>query len=214
MNKSTKTSIAIIGVSVIAAAGIMISAPHSPYAQELAKLQVDLAKVNNESNKLTDSSDSSSSSSSSQSSLLQQTVLSQTDKKATDLMKNLYNWSSSKEYNANKQAIIKNDVSDAKLIDSIMPDDKDKSGNSQIDALSIHSTFKTVKTFSNQLNNGDVYLITTATATKSSDSSSDNEPLSNNHVYKAHFDPQSQKFTAITYVGKESLTNSTGVDNQ
>jgi len=206
MNKSTKISLSILGVSVMIGIGAMSTAPHSPYAQELTKLQSQLADLNKEQTKISEDADKNSSK---QSTIITNTTLSQTNKKANDLMKNMYSWSSGEKYDANKQSIIKNDITDANIISDFMPNNKDTSGNSQIDALGIKSSFISVKTFAANTSDSDVYLITKASATKSNDDSS-SSALSNNYVYKAHYDAQSQKFSSLTFVGKESLTNSTG----
>ncbi len=210
MEKSSKISILILAVSVIAAIALTAAAPKSPYTAQLASLQNKLAKANSNTSTLIDKSDSSSSINSSTTSVLQKTTLSIAKSKADDLMKNLYTWSSGSEYTKNKNTIISSLVTSPNVINNVMPDDKDNSGNSQVDALGIHSSLKSVTTYATSLDSNDLYISANATATKGSDVNSDNSPLSNNHVYKVHFDTASQRFDNITYVGKESLNNSTG----
>lgn len=210
MEKSSKISILILAVSVIAAVTLTAAAPKSPYTAQLASLQNKLAQANNNTSTLIDKSDSSASIDSSTTSVLQKTTLSIANSKANALMKNLYTWSSGSEYTKNKNTITASLVTSPNVINNIMPDDKDNSGNSQVDALGIHSSLKSVTTYGTSLDSNDLYISANATATKGSDVNSDNSPLSNNHVYKVHFDPASQRFDNIIYVGKESLNNSTG----
>ena len=210
MEKSSKISILILAVSVIASVALTAAAPKSPYTAQLTSLQNKLAQANDNANTLVDKSDSSSSVNPSTTSVLQKTTLSIATSKANDLMKNLYTWSSGSEYTKNKNTIITKLVASPNVINSVMPDDKDNSGNSQIDALGIHSSLKSVTVYATSLDSPDLYISAEATATKGTDVNSDNSPLSNNHVYKAHFDTSSQRFDNITYVGKQSLNNSTG----
>jgi len=210
MEKSSKISILILATSVIAAVALTAAAPKSPYTAQLASLQNKLAKANNNANTLIDKSDSSSSINSSNTSLLQKTTLSIANSKANELMKNLYTWSSGSEYTKNKNEIIASLVTSPNVINNVMPDDKDNSGNSQVDALGIHSSLKSVTTYATSLDSNDLYISANATATKDSDVNSDNSPLSNNHIYKVHFDTSSQKFDNISSFGNARLNNSTG----
>lgn len=210
MKKSSKISIPIIIGSIIIAIGLTLAAPKSPYNNELTALQNKLAKVNNESTKIIDNSDSASSLDSSTATALKNTTISLATTQANNLMKNLYTWSSGADYTKNKATIIKSYVTSPDVISSAMPDDKDNSGNSQITALGLHSQLKSVHVYNNDINTSDIYIIATATATKNQDANDTNTPLSNNYVYKAHFDNTSQKFSSLTYIGKESLNNSTG----
>lgn len=126
--------------------------------------------------------------------------------RSKDLMTNLYTWSDGKSYNANKDKIIKDDVSSGGIINSVMPDAKDNSGESQIDALSLTSELKSINVYTSALDSSDATVVAKATASKTSEFSS----LANNYIYKIHYDSGSDKIDSVQYVGKESLNTSTG----
>ena len=58
MEKSSKISILILAVSVIAAVALTAAAPKSPYTAQLASLQNKLAQANSNTSTLIDKSDS------------------------------------------------------------------------------------------------------------------------------------------------------------
>lgn len=209
MNLSSKISIGIIVASLIGA-GIMIStSPTSPYKAELDRLQNQLNQVNTTSTKLSKESDNIKTPS--VTNVIKSTPYGLASAKATDFMTKLYTWSNGKEYTANRNDIIKSDITNADLIKTTMPEDKDISGNSQVDSLGYMSETKSVEAYSNDLNSTD--LIVVAQVASSKTGSIDNNGLTNNQVYKIHVDPATQKIDTMSYLGKESLDSNTGADN-
>lgn len=210
MNSKTKISIGIIMASLIGA-GVMVStSPTSPYKSELDRLQNQLNQVNTTSTKL--SKESNSIKTPSVASVIKSTPYGLASAKATDFMTKLYTWSNGKEYTANRNDIIKSDITNADLIKTTMPEDKDISGNSQIDSLGYMSEAKSVETYANNLNDTD--LIVVAQVASSKTGSVDSNGLTNNQVYTLHVDPATQKIDKMSYLGKESLDNSTGNDSK
>lgn len=209
MNLSSKISIGVVVASLIGA-GIMIStSPTSPYKAELDRLQNQLNQVNTTSTKLSKESDNIKTPS--VTNVIKSTPYGLASAKATDFMTKLYTWSNGKEYTANRNDIIKSDITNADLIKTTMPEDKDISGNSQIDSLGYMSETKSVKAYSNDLNSTD--LIVVAKVASSKTGSINNNGLTNNQVYKIHVDPATQKIDTMSYLGKESLDSNTGADN-
>ena len=209
MNLSSKISIGIIVASLIGA-GIMVStSPTSPYKAELDRLQNQLNQVNTTATKLSKESDNIKTPS--VTNVIKSTPYGLASAKATDFMTKLYTWSNGKEYTANRNDIIKSDITNADLIKTTMPEDKDISGNSQVDSLGYMSETKSVEAYSNDLNSTD--LIVVAQVASSKTGSIDNNGLTNNQVYKIHVDPATQKIDTMSYLGKESLDSNTGADN-
>lgn len=209
MNSKTKISIGIIMASLIGA-GVMVStSPTSPYKAELDRLQNQLNQVNTTSTKL--SKESNNIKTPSIANVIKSTPYGLASAKATDFMTKLYTWSNGKEYTANRNDIIKSDITSADLIKTTMPEDKDISGNSQINSLGYMSEAKSVETYANDLNNTD--LIVVAQVASSKTGSVDSDGLTNNQVYTLHIDPATQKIDKMSYLGKESLDNSTGNDD-
>lgn len=210
MKKDTKIAAAIVGTSFALMIGLSATAPQSPYTSQLNTLHTQLSKVNAEGNTLTKETTTKKVELTTPN-VLSATKLGKINTKAKDLMTNLYTWSSSKEYTANKLKIVRNnDVSATTVIDKVMPDDKDTSGNSQIDALNVTSKLVSTRVYSSAIDTNDVTIIATVTATTDSDVTDDNTPLSNEQIYTAHYDDKLNAFTTLTYVGKGSLSNSTG----
>ena len=209
MNSTTKISIGIVMASLIGA-GIMVStSPTSPYKTELDRLQTQLNQVNTTSTKL--SKESNNIKTPSVASVIKSTPYGLASAKATDFMTKLYTWSNGKEYTANRNDIIKSDITNADLIKATMPEDKDISGNSQVDSLGYMSETKSVNAYVNDLNSTD--LIVVAQVASSKTGSVDSDGLTNNQVYTLHVDPATQKIDTMSYLGKESLDSSTGADN-
>ena len=209
MNLSNKISISIVVASLIGA-GIMVStSPTSPYKAELDRLQNQLNQVNTTATKLSKESDNIKTPS--VTNVIKSTPYGLASAKATDFMTKLYTWSNGKEYTANRNDIIKSDITNADLIKTTMPEDKDISGNSQVDSLGYMSETKSVEAYSNDLNSTD--LIVVAQVASSKTGSIDNNGLTNNQVYKIHVDPATQKIDTMSYLGKESLDSNTGADN-
>lgn len=210
MKNIYKLSIGTIALGAIIGVTLMVASPKSPYTKQLTSLQNELSVVNNQSNKLTIQAKKLNKAPSTKT-VLQSTTYNMASSKASDLMTKMYTWDSGKTYTANRSNIIQNDVSSEDVLAKIMPVDKDNSGNSQVDALNLKSSLKSVKTFASDLSNKDLYIVATISASNSD--STDNSTLTNNQVYQAHFDTKSQKFTSLNYIGKESLDNSTGTDS-
>lgn len=210
MKNIYKLSIGTIALGAIIGVTLMVASPKSPYTKQLTSLQNELSVVNNQSNKLTIQAKKLNKAPSTKT-VLQSTTYNMASSKASDLMTKMYTWDSGKTYTANRSNIIQNDVSSEDVLAKIMPVDKDNSGNSQVDALNLKSSLKSVKTFTSDLSNKDLYIVATISASNSD--STDNSTLTNNQVYQAHFDTKSQKFTSLNYIGKESLDNSTGTDS-
>lgn len=209
MNSKTKISIGIIMASLIGA-GVMVStSPTSPYKAELDRLQSQLNQVNTTSTKL--SKESNNIKTPSVATVIKSTPYGLASAKATDFMTKLYTWSNGKEYTNNRNDIIKSDITNADLIKATMPEDKDISGNSQVDSLGYMSETKSVKAYANDLNSTD--LIVVAQVASSKTGSVDSDGLTNNQVYTIHVDPATQKIDKMSYLGKESLDNNTGNDS-
>lgn len=200
----------MIALGAIVGIALMVASPKSPYTKQLTSLQNELSVVNNQSNKLTIQAKKLNKTPSTKT-VLQSTTYNMASSKASDLMTKMYTWQSGKTYTANRNDIIQNDVSSEDVLEKIMPVDKDNSGNSQVDALNLKSSLKSIKTFASGLDNEDLYIVATISA--SNNDSTDDSTLTNNQVYQAHFDTKSQKFTSLNYIGKESLDNSTGADS-
>lgn len=210
MKNIYKLSIGTIALGAIVGVALTVASPKSPYTKQLTSLQNELSVVNNQSNRLTIQAKKLNKAPSTKT-VLQSTTYNMASSKASDLMTKMYTWQSGKTYTANRNNIIQNDVSSEDVLEKIMPVDKDNSGNSQVDALNLKSSLKSVKTFASDLDNEDLYIVATISA--SNNDSTDDSTLTNNQVYQAHFDTKSQKFTSLNYIGKESLDNSTGADS-
>lgn len=210
MKNIYKLSIGTIALGAIVGVALTVASPKSPYTKQLTSLQNELSVVNNQSNKLTIQAKKLNKTPSTKT-VLQSTTYNMASSKASDLMTKMYTWQSGKTYTANRNNILQNDVSSEDVLEKIMPVDKDNSGNSQVDALNLKSSLKSVKTFAPDLDNEDLYIVATVSASNN-DSTADST-LTNNQVYQVHFDTKSQKFTSLNYIGKESLDNSTGADS-
>jgi hypothetical protein len=118
---------------------------------------------------------------------------------ADDLMKNLYQWSNDEEYANNKQNIIKNDVTNAKVINKVMPDDDSQS---QINSTKLQSTYEGSQAFQKGNTAGDMTIEVKSTVTKSGESTKSTIV----DAYQAHYDPKSERFTKLIYQGQQKTT--------
>lgn len=195
-----KENIIWISLSVIIGSILIgVSPNNSKSNTEITNLQNKLNSiVSNTKNKINDNTTTDT--------YLKDTTFNNLNNVSKDLMKNLYTWSDGKSYNQNKEQIINNDVSSADLIRTIMPDAKDTSGESQIDALNLTSNLESTNIYISALDSENATIVAKATASKTGESST----LSNNYVYTIHYNPSINKIDNIQYVGKESLNTSTG----
>ncbi len=203
MNNSNKIIASILGASIVISGLAVITSHHDDTTKTLASLQKELTRVNEETKKIKSDNQST------EKNPIIGTTLYNAQQTGNDLMTNLYSWSSSKDYNENKTSIIKNDITDPNLISQLMPDDKDISGNSKIDAYNIKSKLVDATAYTQDINSGDVYLVAEATSEKKSQNNSDNN-LSAKYLYKAHYDTNAKRFNNLSYIGKESLSASSG----
>lgn len=116
--------------------------------------------------------------------------------KTDDLMKNLYQWSNDQEYANNKQKIIQNDVTNAEVINQVMPDDDSQS---QINSTKLQSTYEGSQAFQKGKTAGDMTVEVKSTVTKSGLSTIVD-------AYQAHYDPKSERFTKLIYQGQQKTT--------
>lgn len=205
MDKS-KLAYVILAAGAILGLGAFVSSPSSPYTGQLKSLQVQLAKVNDDVAKANNKKQSETSNVTVTNDD-KGTVLAKAMSKSEDMMTDIYTWSDHKSYEANRTKLTADFTTDVNSANALMPEDKDNSGNSRVEALGVSSRYGGQTVFATSTDSPDVYILAQTTASQKNYGS---EGANVNQLFKAHYDAPTQRFTTLQYLGKTSLQSSTG----
>ena len=193
----------IIAVSGLLIGGVAIAIAPDTHQSKVDTLQKNLSSLVQNQEDLNKSIKINQQSGPSVDSVMSKTNLGKATTIANQAMTDLYTWNSHDDYTNNQQDLNKV-ISDTAVIQKIMPDDKDSSGNSQIEALDLSSKLSGINVYSIDTNGSDVLIDAIVTAQKNYDK---DQPTTSSHfIYTAHYDSNLNKFTAVDYKG-ENLQN-------